>query len=189
VIHLFARVSDAIAGATHALLTGDRERARVLVAGDEEIDDLYRQIEADVLDHVKAAVDHPELLEYFVNVLRLLPELERSGDLAEHIARSATRGVVTETTHRARGLIEQMGEAATAMWVISADAYGDRTPDVALRLDELDDELDDLNATLRGELVVGEMAIPTVIELTLISRFYERLGDHAVNLARRAPPP
>jgi phosphate transport system protein len=187
VIHLFARVSDAIAGATDALLTGDRERAKELVRGDAEIDLLYHQIDALVLGHLRTAVEQPELVQYFVSVLRLLPELERSGDLAEHIARRAARGVGTETSPRLRGLIERMGEVATLMWRMAADAYGDRSPNLALRLDELDDEMDELHATLIAELSTGEMTIPIVIELTLVSRFYERLGDHAVNLARRVP--
>lgn len=188
VIHLFARVSDAIAGATDALLSGDRERAKQLVEGDAEIDALYCQIDALVLDHLMSAVDHPERLAYFVSVLRLLPELERSGDLAEHIARRAARGVTAETSPRSRGLLERMGEVATSMWRMAADAYGDRSPARAQRLDELDDEMDELNVTLTAELAGGGMALPTIIELTLVSRFYERLGDHAVNVTRRVPP-
>jgi phosphate transport system protein len=188
VIHLFARVSDAIAGATDALLSGDRERAKTLVRGDAEIDSLYRQIDTLVLDHLRVAAGQPEIVEYCVSVLRLLPELERSGDLAAHIARRATRGVAAETSPRARGLIERMGEVATSMWAMAADAYGDRSPSIALRLDEFDDEMDELHLTLIAELASGEMALPIVIELTLVARFYERLGDHAVNVTRRVPP-
>jgi phosphate transport system protein len=187
VIHLFARVSDAIAGATDALLTGDRERAKLLVQGDAEIDALYRQIDALVLDRLYAGADHPELVGYLVTVLRLLPELERSGDLAEHIARRAARGITPETSARARGLLERMGEVAAAMWRMAADAYGDHTPGIAQRLEEFDDEMDELHVTLTAELASGEMALPIIIELTLVSRFYERLGDHAVNVTRRVP--
>src|ERR1700720_3730849 len=112
VIHLFARVCDAIAGATEALLTGDRERAKVLVEADTEIDALYQQIDALVLGHLQSAANHPALLHYFVSVLRLLPELERSGDLAEHIARRTALGLAAESTPRSRGLLERMGETS-----------------------------------------------------------------------------
>jgi len=74
------------------------------------------------------------------------------------------------------------------MWRMAADAYGDRSPTRAPRLDELDDEMDELNVTLTAELASGEMALPIIIELALVSRFYERLGDHAVNVTRRVPP-
>lgn len=188
VIHLFARVSDAIAGATVALLTGDRERAKSLVQGDAEIDELYRQIDELVLSRLRTPVDRPDLTNYFVSVLRLIPELERSGDLAEHIARRAARGITADTSPRTRGLLERMGEVAATMWRMAADAYGERSPHLAIRLDELDDEMDELYVTLIAELATGGMAIPIVIELALVSRFYERLGDHALNVTRSVPP-
>jgi phosphate transport system protein len=187
VIQLFARVSDAIAGATLALLRGDRAAAKVLVDGDAEIDALYREIERLVEGNLSANADFPQRLRYLIDVLRLLPELERSGDLAEHIARRGAVGLTAEMSARARGLIERMGEVASAMWRTSADAYGDGALDVGQRLEERDDEMDELHVTLMAELASGVMDIPVVIELTLVGRFYERLGDHAVNLAKRVP--
>ena len=58
----------------------------------------------------------------------MLPELERSGDLAEHVSRRAVRGLGVELSPRARGLVEQMGEVACEMWRATADAYADRAP-------------------------------------------------------------
>ena len=52
-------------------------------------------------------------------------------------------------------------------------------------LAERDDEMDDLHASLIAELASGQMAIPVTMEMTLVARFYERLGDRAVNIARR----
>lgn len=187
VIQLFALVSDGIAGATHALLADDRGAARALVDRDEEVDALYRQVERLLLDHLSSAVLAPDRLRYLVAVLRLLPELERSGDLAEHVARRAARGMAAEMSARARGLVERMGEVACEMWRMTADAYGDRVPDLADRLDQLDDEMDELHRLFTAELAGGSMSIPVVIEGVLIGRFYERLGDHAVNIARRLP--
>ncbi|MCU1489607.1 MAG: phosphate uptake regulator, PhoU [Acidimicrobiaceae bacterium] len=187
VIQLFALVSDAVAGATHALLAGDRAAAKALVAREEEVDALYRDIEQTVQDRIAEGAGSPQALRYLIAVLGVLPELERSGDLAEHIARRATRGITTEMSARARGLVERMGEVASAMWRMSADAFGDRAPAVADRLDELDDEMDELHGTFITELAGGGMSVPVVIELVLVGRFYERLGDHAVNIARRVP--
>ena len=187
VIRLFARVSDAIAGATLSLLSGDRQRAEQLVDQDAEIDQWYRELDALVLQHLRASGHRATLREDLVCVLRLLPELERSADLAEHIARRATRGVGADASARTRGLVERMGEVAAAMWLMAADAYADRSPETAQRLDELDDEMDELKATLTIELATGSMMPPTIIEFTLVGRFYERLGDHAVNVTRRVP--
>ncbi|MGH9295845.1 MAG: PhoU domain-containing protein, partial [Acidimicrobiales bacterium] len=54
-------------------------------------------------------------------------------------------------------------------------------------IDALDDEMDDLHVEFIAELVSGTVPLPAAVELALIGRFYERLGDHAVNLARRMP--
>ena len=52
-------------------------------------------------------------------------------------------------------------------------------------LDERDDEMDELHTSLTAELASGAMTLPVTMEMTLVARFYERLGDHAVNVARR----
>lgn len=184
VIQLFALVAEALAGATHALLAGDRDAARAMTAADQAIDDLYREVEATAMRRAELA-STPGDLHYLVAVLRILPELERSGDLAEHVASRAVRGLGVELSHRARGMVEQMGEIACHMWRRTADAYADRDPDAAARLEELDDELDELQVLLTAEVASGSMTIPVAIEAAMVARFYERLGDHAVNLARR----
>jgi phosphate transport system protein len=56
---------------------------------------------------------------------------------------------------------------------------------VADEVEELDDELDELHVTLTAEIASGSMPLPVAIEAALVARFYERFGDHAVNLARR----
>ena len=52
-------------------------------------------------------------------------------------------------------------------------------------VDDLDDEMDDLHVSLTVEVVAGTMPLPVAVELALLARFYERFGDHAVNLAKR----
>jgi phosphate transport system protein len=184
VIKLFALVGEGVAGATHSLLAGDREAARVLAESDEAIDALYREVEQLAQSQLAQRATGPEELRYLVAVLRMLPELERSGDLAEHVSRRAVRGLGVELSPRARGLVEQMGEVACDMWRSTADAYADRG-DVAEDVESLDDELDELHVTLTAEIASGSMPLPVAIEAALVARFYERFGDHAVNLARR----
>jgi phosphate transport system protein len=184
VIQLFALVAEALAGATHALLAGDRDAARALTASDEAIDRLYHQVEAAAALRAERASSADEL-RYLVTVLRILPEIERSGDLAAHVASRAVRGLGVELSHRTRGMIEQMGEIACDMWRRTADAYADRDREAANGLESLDDDLDELHVLLTAEIASGSMPVPVAIEAALIARFYERLGDHAVNLARR----
>jgi phosphate transport system protein len=78
-----------------------------------------------------------------------------------------------------------MGEVATTIWASTADVVSERSAGGARYIDDLDDELDDLHVTLTAELVAGTMPLPVAIELAMVARFYERFGDHAVNLARR----
>ena len=105
---MFALVSEAIAGATHSLLTGDREAAKAIVAADEQIDEIALAL-TDLVDEAligsgRSAEERREL----VALGRILPEIERNGDLAEHIARRAARGLGQEISSRARGLVERI---------------------------------------------------------------------------------
>ena len=181
----FALVGEGIAGATHALLAGDREAAKELVKRDEVVD----RIISDISQWVQEQLVHGEATaaerREFVAILRMLPDMERNGDLAEHIARRAARGLGAEMSARSRGLVERMGEVATTIWHSTADAFAERSAAAANAIDDLDDELDDLHVTLTAEVVSGTMPLPVAIELAMVARFYERFGDHAVNLARR----
>jgi phosphate transport system protein len=182
---VFALVGEGIAGATHALLAGDREAAKELVQRDEVIDRIISEISHSVQHQLVHGETTSEERRELVAILRMLPDMERNGDLAEHIARRAARGLGAEMSARSRGLVERMGEVATTIWRSTADAFAERSASAANQVDDLDDELDDLHVTLTAELVAGTMPLPVAIELAMVARFYERFGDHAVNLARR----
>ncbi len=185
VVHVFALVGEAIAGATHALLAGDRELAKRVVAADTEIDALVDLLvdraEAELVTDDSLG---PEERRTLLTLLRILPEVERNGDLAEHIARRAARGLGVEMSPRSRGLVERMGEVASAIWREATDVIVDGKREAAGVLEEVDDELDDLHVSLTAELTSGSMALPVAVEVALVGRFYERFGDHCVNLAR-----
>ena len=186
VLQLFALVGDSVSGATHALLAGDREAAKTLADRDEVIDLLCQEIEELTLQQLTVAgITSPNQLRYLVTVIRMLPDLERNGDLAEHVARRAARGLGAELSARSRGMIERMGEVAVHMWRATTDAYAERQSTGWALVDDLDDEMDDLHVSLTVEVVAGTMPLPVAVELALLARFYERFGDHAVNLAKR----
>ena len=77
-----------------------------------------------------------------------------------------------------------MSDVALAMWTVAADSYRDGISR-AEELTEADDEIDALRDRLINEVAKNTMAIDTATQVALLARFYERLGDHAVNLARR----
>jgi phosphate transport system protein len=186
IVQIFALVGEAMAGATHALLSGDRELAKRVVDKDIAIDQLVNSIvntaELQLVENESLNVaDRQRLL----TLLRILPEVERSGDLAEHIARRAARGLGVEMSPRSRGLVERMGEVASTIWREATDVIIDGKLEAAGAIEEIDDELDDLHVSLTAELTSGSMTLPVAVELALLARFYERFGDHCVNLARR----
>lgn len=186
IVRVFALVGEAMAEATHALLAGDRELAKRVVDQDVMIDELVNELvataEARLLDSATRSADARRVL---LTLLRILPEVERNGDLAEHIARRAARGLGNEMSPRSRGLIERMGEVASMIWREATDVIIDGKLEATGAIEDIDDELDDLHVSLTAELTSGSMALPVAVEVALVARFYERFGDHCVNLARR----
>jgi phosphate transport system protein len=183
VSQLFALVSEALAQATHALLNGDIGMGHRIVAGDQEVDDLT----ADVEMLVWRQIDLPPTgtdLKQLIGVLLILPELERSADLAEHVAQRAVDNLGVEMSPLSRGIVQRMAEVALQMWRTAADAYGEKGNE-AEGLAEDDVEIDLLHDRLMREIAAEAMPTAVASQVTLLARFYERLGDHAVNLARR----
>jgi phosphate transport system protein len=185
VIELFAMVAEDLPGATDALLSGNSEVIKTLTEREQAIDALYPEIEGmanrEILLQAPVASD----LRFLLSVLRIVPELERSHDLVVQIATRANHILGDDLSPRCRGLVERMGNLASGMWRQAADSWYQRDRSIAATLAERDDEMDELYASLVAELASGRMTLPVTMEMTLVARFYERLGDHAVNIARR----
>jgi len=185
VIELFAMVAEDLPGATDALLTGNSEVIKALTEREQAIDALYPEIEGmanrEILLQAPVASD----LRFLLSVLRIVPELERSHDLVVQIATRANHILGDDLSPRCRGLVERMGNLASGMWRQAVDSWYQRDRSVAATLAERDNEMDELYASLTAELASGRMTLPVTMEMTLVARFYERLGDHAVNIARR----
>jgi phosphate transport system protein len=191
VTQLFALVSEALAQATHALLAGDTALGQAVVDGDAAVDALTAEVETAVWAELDQGNPGSAQLRHLVGVLLILPELERSADLAEHVAQRAVGNLGPEMSPLARGIVQRMTEVALEMWTAAADAYGDRSV-AGIDLAEDDEEIDILHGRLMEEIAAEQMPTAIAAQVTLLARFYERLGDHAVNLARRigslAPP-
>jgi len=185
VIELFAMVAEDLPTATQALLRGNNEAAQVLADRDQIIDAVYTETDELVSREILLQAPVASDLRFLLSVLRIVPELERSHDLVVEIARQANHLLSEDLSPRSHGLIERMGNLASAMWRQAADAWYKRDRTAAFALEERDDEMDELHASLIAELASGRMTLPVTMELTVAARLYERLGDHAVNIARR----
>ena len=184
VAQLFALVREALAGATESLLNLEPAIGQAIVDADRAVDELTSEVDNTIWQLIEVGSTTTDELRHFVSVLLIVPELERSADLAEHIAQRAVRSLGAEMTPVSRGLVQRMSEVALEMWSAAADSYADRVARVNV-LEQADAELDILHDRLTHEIGTSEMANPVTTEVTLVARFYERLGDHAVNLARR----
>lgn len=185
VLVLFALVSEAVGWATTSLLDQDIELANQVITDDPAIDERCEELAALVKARLSGSPLAPEELEDLTAILQLVPELERSADLAEHIAQRALRSIGGTITPRSRGLIQQMSDVAVGMWKTAGNAYRRRSRDASFDLREADTELDELAAGLVTEGLSSDAKAQVTVDLALIARFYERLGDHAVNLASR----
>jgi len=154
------------------------ERQRVIDALYPEIEQLASRV---ILLQAPVASD----LRFLLSVLRIMPDLERSHHSVVEIASRASHILGEDLSPRCRGIIERMGDLAAGMWRQAADSWYQRNRTAAVALAERDDEMDQLHASLIAELAPGQMTVPVTMEMTLVARSYERLADHAANVARR----
>jgi phosphate transport system protein len=185
VIELFAMVAEDLPEATRALLSGDRDVVRMLRERGRVIDALYPEIEELVNREILLQAPVASDLRFLLSVLRIVPELSRSHHLVVSIAGRANHILSEDLSPRCRGLVERMGTLASEMWRQAADSWYQRDRSAASVLHNRDDEMDELHASLIAELASGRMTIPVTMEMTLVARFYERLGDRAVNIGYR----
>jgi predicted phosphate transport protein (TIGR00153 family) len=183
---LYASVVESLGWATVALLDQDPELAERVISDDRTVDDRASELTGLIKDRLSETTVQPDELEDLIAVLQMVPELERSADLAEHIAQRARQGLGGHISPRSRGLIQSMCDVGIRMWQLSSRAYAERSRDLGFEINEADDELDNLSAHLLREGAAGGVEPAVAAEVALLARFYERLGDHAVNLARRS---
>ena len=128
-------------------------------------------------------------LRQVVAALRIIAEVERSADLAVNICKAARRIYGHTLDPRLRGLIQKMGDQAHQLFEEATEAYltGDATR--AAALDDMDSYLDDLQRqyfqTIFESHFADRLELQVAIQLAVVARFYERIGDHAVNIGER----
>jgi phosphate transport system protein len=183
IIELFALVAADLARATRALPNGNSEVVTVLAEHGLVIDLLCPEIEKLVKTAILLQAPVAWDLRFLLCVLRILPELERSHHLVVQLASRASHIRSDDLSPRSRELVERMGNLASDIWRRTADSWYQRDHSAAAVLAERDNEMDELHASLIAELSSGRMELAVTIEMTLMTPLYERLSDHAVNIA------
>jgi len=185
VIELFAMVCEDLPAVTQAVLNSDSAVAGPLAEHELAIGATYRQIERLVSREILLQAPVASDLRFLLSVLRIAPELARSHDLLCQIASQTVHIPGSELSPRCRELVKRMGELVDGMWRRATDGWYQRDGSTASALADVDDELSQLHTSLVAELASGTMALPVTMEMMLVARFYGRLGDQALNVARR----
>jgi len=185
VIELFAMIAEDLPAATRALLGGGPEAVTALAEREQIIDALYVEIEQLAGREILLQAPVGSDFRFLVTVVRIVPELERSHDLVMDIAARGGRIRDADLSARSREFAQRMADLATGMWGQATDAWHNRDRTAATAIGERDTEMDQLHASLTAEIASGQMPVPATMEMTLAARDYERLGAHAVNIARR----
>jgi phosphate transport system protein len=189
IVRLAALVTECIPRGTEVLLAMDLQGAQAIIEGDDELDTLALEIEEHCYQVLALQQPMASDLRAIVTALRLTSEIERSGDLMVNICKGARRIYGAEFDPKVRGLIERMSEEATRLFRLAIDAYAEGNAALAAALDDMDDRLDTLHkdyiqAIFESHRTEG-LDLQAGVQLALIGRYYERIGDHAVNIGNR----
>jgi phosphate transport system protein len=188
-VHLGALVTESIPRGTDVLLSGNLKEAQRVIEDDDALDVLALHIE-DRCYHV-LALQQPMAgdLRTIVTDIRLVSELERSGDLMVNVCKAARRIYGAEIDPQLRGLIERMSEEALRLTRLAMDAYVEGNDSLAAALDDIDDRLDELHSDYIQAIFESHqhdrIDLQAAVQLALVGRYYERIGDHAVNMGER----
>ncbi|MFC7374020.1 phosphate signaling complex protein PhoU [Brachybacterium sp. GCM10030267] len=180
-------VGTALESATTALLEGDLGLAERVIAADAHLDERQVELDGKAVELLARQAPVATDLRLLVATLRMSSSLERMGDLAAHVALVARRTHPTPAVpEQHRDQIARMSELALAALQRAAQVIAERDLALAAQAEKADDELDELMLQISREISRGEgYTNSEIVDLTLLIRFYERIGDHAVSLVRR----
>jgi phosphate transport system protein len=186
VVRLGALTLDAVRSATHALERRDGPLAARVIAGDDEIDDTRRRVEAACIELIWKQQPVAGELRAIAGMLQIVTDLERIGDYAVDISKSAIR-LLDVPVRPASVEIGQIAAVAQSMLADAMRAYRENDPPLADSVIERDDEVDHLYhvgiAALQAEMQADPGVVPAATILLFVLAGIERAGDRAQNIA------
>ena len=186
---LTAMVIERISRATAILLDGDLEGANQLIQDDDEMD--ARSITLEDRCYQLLALQAPVAgdLRQLVGIVKMVGEVERSADLTVNISKSARRIYGHDLDPRMRGLIARMGEQAQQLFTAALESFQENDDAKAAAIDDMDSYLDGLQREVVRVILEkhadSQIDLQVAIQMAMVARFYERIGDHAVNIGER----
>jgi len=186
VVRLGALTLDAIRSATHALERRDGSLAARVIAGDDEIDDTRRRVEAACIELIWKQQPVASELRAIAGALQIVTDLERIGDYAVDISKNAIK-LIDVPVRPASVEIGQIAAVAQTMLADAMRAYREGDAEVADSVIERDDEVDGLYRSgieaLQSEMQADSGIVPAGTILLFVLATIERVGDRAQNIA------
>ena len=187
-VQMTGGVREALSQATLALLNADATAAEAVISGDLAIDEARERIEEDSFDILARQAPVAGDLRMLVASLRMVADLERMGDLSVHVAKVARlRYPISAVPTVLVPTITQMAHTADEMIASAAEIVESRDVEAARALEAADDVMDTLRRSMFRTLLSSNWAegVEPAVDMALLGRYYERIGDHAVSMARR----
>ena len=185
-IDMGAMIEKAITLAIHALVQQDEAMAKQAIAFDAEIDQMEKDIEAMCLRLLLQQQPVAKDLRVISSALKMITDMERIGDQAADISEIALF-LIGETYIKELEHIPMMAEATSKMVTESIEAYVNMDLELAQKVIDADDYVDDLFDNVKNdliELISKDVANgPQSIDFVMIAKYFERIGDHATNIA------
>ncbi len=177
--------SEAIYDAAMALKNGNESLAKQVVKEDEEVDQMEKEIESTCLKLLLQQQPVAKDLRQISAALKMITDMERIGDQAADIAEIVLSGKITEAREMVK--IQVMAEKASDMVKNSIKAFVRRDLELTRQVIEADEEVDALFEEIRDNLinmiVENKEDSKLAIDLIMITKYLERIGDHATNVA------
>ncbi|HIS92498.1 MAG TPA: phosphate signaling complex protein PhoU [Candidatus Alectryocaccomicrobium excrementavium] len=185
-LEMGSMIEYAIETGVQAMEQRNAELARTIVSYDREIDQKEREIESQCLKLLLRQHPVARDLRFISAALKMVTDMERVGDqaadISEIVSYIAQEGYIKQLEH-----IPKMAEKAVHMVKRAVDAFINRDLDLARAVIDMDDEVDGLFDVIKRELIelihqnsaMGAQAL----DLLMIAKYFERIGDHAVNIA------
>ena len=184
-IEMGAMCEEVIALAAKALLDGDPTLAAKVAPLDTEIDQMERDIESMCLKLLLQQQPVARDLRQISAALKMITDMERIGDQAEDIAEIIT--YLSDRSAANEQLMREMANAAIKMVTDSVDAYVKHDTIMAEKVIAADDVVDAYFDRVKHQLIERIAADPTdgeyALDLLMIAKYFERIADHAVNIA------
>jgi phosphate transport system protein len=185
-IKMGSMIESAIEYSSKALINQDMSFVKKVNELEIEIDDMERSIESHCLKLLLQQQPVAKDLRIISTALKMITDMERIGDNAEDIA-EITKNLVNQKFIKDIVHIPQMAEATMSMVKRSIDAFVNKDRNLAEEVCKSDDIVDNLFNIIKDELIEkiqenksnGEQAI----DLLMIAKYFERIGDHAENIA------